>query len=103
MNTNEHGLKPISRRDFVKGSAAIAAATMVGPLIKSAAAQPSQYRIKVGVIGCGGRGTGAAINALEASKDTEIHALADVFPDRLKSCRESLESRTDEIGERVML
>jgi predicted dehydrogenase len=93
----------INRRDFVKGSAALAATTMIGPLIRTASAQPSRYRIKVGVIGCGGRGTGAAINALEASKDTEIHALADVFADRLKSCRESLESRTDEIGERIML
>lgn len=93
----------VTRREFVKGAAAIAAMTMIGPLIRTAAGQPSRYRIKVGVIGCGGRGTGAAINALEASKDTEIHALADVFQDRLNSCRQSLESRTDEIGERIML
>ena len=46
--------------------------------------------LKAGVIGCGGRGTGAANNFLEAGPNLKIHALGDVFQDRVDSCRESL-------------
>ena len=42
-------------------------------------------RIRVGVIGCGGRGTGAAINCLEADPAVEIVAAADVLPDRART------------------
>ncbi|MDX9912504.1 MAG: Gfo/Idh/MocA family oxidoreductase [Phycisphaerales bacterium] len=51
--------------------------------------------IRIGVIGCGGRGTGAAFNALEADPDTRIVALADLFRDRLDSCRGYLASSED--------
>lgn len=91
----------VTRREFVKGSTAIAATVVAGPLIRSAAAQQSAYRLKIGVIGCGGRGTGAAINALEASNDTQIIALADVFQDRLNGCRSNLQSRTDKFPGRI--
>ena len=47
-------------------------------------------RLKVGVIGCGGRGTGAAANCLTASPDVEVTALADMFPDRLQGCLSNL-------------
>lgn len=40
--------------------------------------------IKVGVIGCGGRGLGAAVNALKADAGVVIHALADAFPERVE-------------------
>ncbi len=46
--------------------------------------------LRVGVIGCGGRGTGAAANALAADPSVRIVALADAFPDRLARARESL-------------
>jgi predicted dehydrogenase len=42
-------------------------------------------RLKLGVIGCGGRGTGAVVNMLEASPDVELHAMGDVFADRVES------------------
>ena len=42
-------------------------------------------RLKIGLIGCGGRGTGAVANALDASEDVEIIALADLFEDKVKS------------------
>ena len=44
--------------------------------------------IKVGLIGCGGRGTGAADNAMDADPNVKIVALADVFKDRLDGWRE---------------
>ena len=47
-------------------------------------------KIKVGVIGCGGRGSGAANNCAVSSENVEIYALGDVFPDRLASSRGNL-------------
>ena len=44
--------------------------------------------LKAGVIGCGGRGTGAAVNFLNAGPNLQITALADVFQDRIDRCRE---------------
>ncbi len=46
--------------------------------------------IKIGLVGCGGRGTGAAENCLQSAKNIEIVALADMFPDRLNGCRKYL-------------
>jgi len=46
--------------------------------------------LKAGLIGCGGRGTGAASQFLAAGPNLEITALADVFQDRLDGCRNSL-------------
>lgn len=48
-------------------------------------------KIKVGLIGCGGRGTGAAFQALQADPDVEIVALADVFQDQLQTALSSLQ------------
>ena len=46
--------------------------------------------IRVGVIGCGGRGSGAVKNVMEAANGVKIVALADVFPDRLESLRKKI-------------
>lgn len=46
--------------------------------------------IRVGLVGCGGRGTGAASNAVEAAEGVEIYAMGDLFKDRLDSSRENL-------------
>jgi predicted dehydrogenase len=46
--------------------------------------------LKAGVIGCGGRGTGAAINFLSAGPSLQITALGDTFKDRVDNCRESI-------------
>jgi predicted dehydrogenase len=92
----------ISRRRFVKSSAALAAVAMTGST-RAQVRAPVLSRLRVGVIGCGGRGTGAAVNALEASPDTVIVALADVFPDRLAGCRGALASLEGGLSERVHL
>ena len=39
--------------------------------------------LKVGLIGCGGRGNGAAVNAMNADPNVKLTAMGDVFPDRL--------------------
>jgi predicted dehydrogenase len=90
----------MTRREFTKGAGAMAAITFAGaaPLWAHAA---NAQRLKVAVIGCGGRGAGAAVNALEASPDVEVTALADVFEDRLRSSRAYLESLAGEFDGRV--
>lgn len=48
--------------------------------------------LKAGLIGCGGRGTGAAINFLDAGPNLQITALGDVFQDKLDACRQKLQT-----------
>ncbi len=77
----------LDRRAFLGTS--IAAGAAVAALQRAAWAGGNQT-IRVGLIGCGGRGTGALFNAAAASAEVEITALADVFPDRLNGCRSHL-------------
>ncbi|HNT32013.1 MAG TPA: Gfo/Idh/MocA family oxidoreductase [Candidatus Aminicenantes bacterium] len=75
--------KNITRRDFIKTTAAASlAAAIPGNLGLFAAGSDA---LRIGVIGCGGRGTGAAINCLEAAEGIEIVALGDLVPDRIES------------------
>ncbi len=72
-----------SRRDFMK-TASVAAGTALGldfPAIISA--QTVTNALKVGLIGCGGRGTGAASQALHADDNTELTAAGDVFQPKI--------------------
>lgn len=54
---------------------------------------PDGKPIKAALIGCGDRGTGAAVNFLEAGPNLSIVALADVFPDRMEGCRKVLSEK----------
>jgi myo-inositol 2-dehydrogenase / D-chiro-inositol 1-dehydrogenase len=54
---------------------------------------PDGKVLKAGLIGCGGRGTGAAINFLDAGPNLQIVALGDVFQDRLDKCRSELKTQ----------
>ena len=86
--------KTTSRRDFLKDTSRIAAASAV-----MAAVAPRMYAgqsntIKVALIGCGGRGTGAADNALSVKQGPiQLVAMGDVFEHRLKSSYENLDKR----------
>jgi predicted dehydrogenase len=86
--------KRLNRRDFLKTAALATAATAV-PFIRTGEAAGDT--IKVGVIGCGGRGTGAAHNALDADSAVKIIALADSFEDRAKDAQRSLNRRGQNI------
>jgi predicted dehydrogenase len=115
MNKLESTNSSLSRRQFLSYSslAVAGAATFAeAPFAITAHAAPDDP-IRIGLIGCGGRGTGAAADALgaatdvkypsagyhtenvaanaaAASKNVKIVALADVFPDRLNNCRAQL-------------
>ncbi len=73
-----------TRRTFVKAAAlaGVAAAFSPAPVWGRA---PAADRIKVGLVGCGGRGSGAAAQALAADEGVVIWAMADAFRDRLDS------------------
>jgi predicted dehydrogenase len=80
----------LSRREFVKGAAATAAFMSSVPLAYAGGQEPT---ITVGLIGCGGRGTGAAENCLESSQNVQLIAMGDMFKDRLDGSRKSLSKR----------
>ncbi|SDL28355.1 Tat (twin-arginine translocation) pathway signal sequence [Catalinimonas alkaloidigena] len=75
---------PLSRRDFVKGSALAAGGLLLNTLPYGAYAGATDGPIKVAVIGCGGRGTGAASQALSTSQNVELVAMADAFENQLE-------------------
>ncbi len=81
----------ISRRDFLKASAISATSAALLSAGGYSFAQ-GRGRIRVGVIGCGGRGTGAAQNCMNASPDVEIVALGDLFKDRLDGSLNNLKA-----------
>ena len=72
-----------NRRTFIKasGTAAVAASTLAFPSVTFG--KPDSRKLKIGFIGCGGRGTGAAAQALTADSNVELWAMGDVFRDKL--------------------
>lgn len=107
-----------SRRRFLGQAAAAGAVGVVTPaLIHSCAPSnglkdveytlcsfldqaPDGPELKAGLIGCGGRGTGAAQNFLEAGPNLKIVALADVLPDKIEDCKKKLlENKNNEVPE----
>ena len=101
---NGHGIgvmmsqqKPgASRREFLKGAAVASAATLLTPsLLQGKAHADGSDVIRVGLIGCGGRGSGAANNCVNSSEGVKITAMADLFRDRLDSSRNNLKGLGD--------
>ena len=82
----------ISRRDFLKTtSAAMAATSVLGGLsVERSAHAAGSDTLKLVLIGCGGRGSGAASQALSTEGPTKLVAMADVFKDRLEGSLKSL-------------
>jgi predicted dehydrogenase len=103
-----------SRRRFLENTAAMGAlgALGIGSVISSCKSEgglkaiemkpfldnaPDGQPLKAGVIGCGGRGTGAVMNFLDAGNDLTIHAVADVFQDRVDNIRNKLKEERNVI------
>ncbi|MEX2214917.1 MAG: Gfo/Idh/MocA family oxidoreductase [Phycisphaeraceae bacterium] len=82
-----------TRRTFLQTSTA-ATLTAALPLARVAYAQTSDL-LRVGLVGCGGRGTGAAGQALTADSNCKLVALGDAFGDRLEGCLTSLKANKD--------
>src|SRR5690554_776512 len=109
MNQNSN----LSRRNFLKSSATIGTIGAVGavggiPLLSSCSSEERKKKgeelklpqlldqapdgpvLKAGLVGCGGRGTGAAIDFLNSGPNLQIVALGDVFQDKIDACRDLL-------------
>ncbi len=88
-----------SRRGFLKTSAAtMALGALSGTTIPRYVHAAGEDAIKIGMIGCGGRCTGAAIDAMVADKGVRLIAMADVFEDHL---RNSLKELRDKMPDQV--
>jgi len=83
-----------SRRNFMKNTGKVAAATTLAGLVVPNVHAAENNTIQVALIGCGGRGTGAAANALSVKYGPmKVVAMADVFPHRLQASYNALSKK----------
>jgi myo-inositol 2-dehydrogenase/D-chiro-inositol 1-dehydrogenase len=83
---NDRDASPAAtRRDVIKAGAGIGALALASG-VSGALGRSAPARLKVGLVGCGGRGTGAVVQALRADEGTVLWAMGDVFPDRIDAC-----------------
>jgi predicted dehydrogenase len=82
-----------TRREFLKHSGKVVVAATLADAIARPGYTAENNTIKVALVGCGGRGTGAALNALATSGPTKLWALADFFSHRLESSLNGLSQK----------
>lgn len=83
----------VSRRDFVKTSGLVlGVSTLAGMSIPNVFAEGSE-QIRIALIGCGGRGTGAAVNALSQANAPKLVAMADIFEHKLTNSYNSIKAK----------
>lgn len=101
MNSSEP-IQP-TRRQFIKTSTAAAVGSVLAaPGIlgtKSSAASPGD-EIRIGLVGCGGRGSEAAMNALRGDKNATIHAIGDIYAEQIDTKLGHMKRDAD-LGSRV--
>jgi|TARA_B110000263_G_scaffold249641_1_gene267862 myo-inositol 2-dehydrogenase/D-chiro-inositol 1-dehydrogenase len=91
----------LNRRSFVKSAGLTSGALLTVPFsLESMANNSNNKKIKLALIGCGGRGTGAAVQALRADKDVELVAMADAFSDQIENSLKAISEEFD--GERTV-
>ncbi|RIK71510.1 MAG: oxidoreductase [Planctomycetota bacterium] len=103
MNRNENQ-PAASRRDFLRmagqaGAAATALGTMAIPRSVHAAGGET---LRVGLVGCGGRGAGSVVDALSADKQAQLVAIGDTFADHAQRALEQLKAEKS-IADRVLV
>lgn len=80
----------LARRRFLQLAGSAAAATSLGLKVTPARAAGPDTVLKIGLVGCGGRGTGAAAQALTADGHSVLHAVGDAFENRLENSLRTL-------------
>jgi predicted dehydrogenase len=84
-------ITPPTRRQFLRSSAAtVAAASIAGLDLARFAHAAGSDALRVGMIGCGGRNSGAGAEALHADKGARLVAMCDIFMDRVKAARDNI-------------
>ena len=97
MSTRRNHQASISRRDFVKRTSVATAGLSAGLMASGNFAYAAGTdTLRVGLIGCGGRGTGAARDAVVSSPGVEIYAMGDLFEDRLNQSKQLLQEAVGE-------
>ena len=81
---------PVSRRTFIKSASVAAGALAAAQASITGAWAAGSDEIRIGLIGAGGRGTGAVQNAIKSSKGVRLVAVAELFPDRLAEARQNM-------------
>ena len=95
---------PVSRREFCKTTALASGGILASTLPVGAAAHGAgSDTIKVALVGCGGRGTGAAVQALSTEVPVELVAMADAFEDRLQSSLTNIQNELPEGASKVQV
>jgi predicted dehydrogenase len=104
MNESMHTAQSTSRRRFIKTSSAAVIGGALAPYLSFSqpAFAANSDTLRVGLIGCGGRGSGAAIDALNADKNAILTAMGDAFEDRLKASLKNLRANK-EVGGRIQV
>src|SRR3954451_18259413 len=88
------------RREFLKTAGGAAGVAIAAGFPGIISAQTVTNAIKVGLVGCGGRGTGAASQALHADDYTELSAVADITQTQVDHCLQTLKT-IDKVSNRV--
>jgi predicted dehydrogenase len=99
-----NGTTNATRRDFLRTSTGLAVGAAVGTTLAAPRAvhAGAGQKLRVGLIGCGGRGTSAAQNALDASPDNVLVAVGDAFADFAEASVEKLR-RIESCKDRVLV
>ena len=89
-------MKELNRRDFVKAAGTVTGGLFLAPSMLAAKAHiGGDDAIKIGLVGCGGRGTGAAVQAMLSGQNVQLVAMADAFRDQLDNSYEKIKGELE--------
>ena len=85
-----------SRRDFVQKTALATSGILSAPLsVEAMAYVNGEKKLKLALVGCGGRGSGAAVQALTADENVDLVSMADAFADRIERSLKGIKEHFD--------
>lgn len=94
MSNDQNEFEGMTRRDFVKRSTIATAGVSAGLMASgNFAYADGTDSIRLGLVGCGGRGTGAADNCVRSSDGVELVAMGDLFQDHMEESKKALKKR----------
>jgi myo-inositol 2-dehydrogenase/D-chiro-inositol 1-dehydrogenase len=98
MEPQDQNTRGMSRRQLLSATATAASVAALTAGIQANAHAAGTDTMRIGLIGCGGRGTGAAVQALNACKRARLVAMGDAFQDRLEESHKAIsESHSDRV------
>lgn len=95
MSQENGSASSITRRNLLKTSAAVSAAALMTNLGANFAHAAGSDKLKVGLVGCGGRGKGAAADSVNSSQNVQLVGLADLFPDQVDLAKKTFAEKAE--------